>query len=127
MDTRGFSLIEVIVSISILALSITAIVQLFSGSLRSISVSDDYTQALLVAREVINNVKTKENLSEEAYSEDIDDKYNADVFVEEIEQEKTESTRYSLFKITVVLNWEMGNKERSFSTSTTVLNKKNVF
>lgn len=46
----GFTLIEIMVSLSIMSVSIVTILQLFSGGLRSIKISDDYLRAIILAR-----------------------------------------------------------------------------
>lgn len=46
---QGFSLLEVLVAFMVLALTLTIIMQIFSGGLRNIGRSDDYTRAVLLA------------------------------------------------------------------------------
>jgi len=48
--SAGYSLIEVLVAMVILALSLTVLLRIFSAGLRNISVADEYTRALLIAR-----------------------------------------------------------------------------
>ena len=45
----GFSLLEVLVAFSILALSLGVLLQIFSTGLRGVSLSSDYTRAVLLA------------------------------------------------------------------------------
>ena len=49
LSIKGFTLIEVIVALSILGIAITVILQLFSVNLRAISQSEDYVMALIQA------------------------------------------------------------------------------
>lgn len=46
---QGFSLLEVLVAFMVLALTLTIIMQIFSGGLRNIGRSDDHTRAVLLA------------------------------------------------------------------------------
>lgn len=50
--SRGFTLLEVLVALTILGLAIVAIMQLSSQGLRLIHLSEDYQQAVLVADRV---------------------------------------------------------------------------
>jgi len=46
---RGYSLIEVLVAFAILAMALTVLLRIFSGGLRNIDASSEYTRALVVA------------------------------------------------------------------------------
>jgi type II secretion system protein I len=50
--TRGFTLLEVLVALTILAVAIVAFMQLSSQGLRLLHLSDDYQQAVIVADRV---------------------------------------------------------------------------
>jgi type II secretion system protein I len=50
--SRGFTLLEVLVALTILALAIVTLMQLSSQGLRLLHLSDDYQQAVLVADRV---------------------------------------------------------------------------
>lgn len=53
MHTRfrspGYTLIEVLVAMMILALSLTVLLRIFSGGLRNISIASDYSRAIVIA------------------------------------------------------------------------------
>jgi type II secretion system protein I len=53
---RGFTLLEVLVALTILALSIVTLMQLSSQGLRLVRLSDDYQQAVLVADRVVRAI-----------------------------------------------------------------------
>ena len=46
---RGYTLVEVLVAFLILALALTVLLRIFSGGLRSVSVSSDYAEAVIIA------------------------------------------------------------------------------
>ncbi|MFQ5521158.1 MAG: prepilin-type N-terminal cleavage/methylation domain-containing protein [Candidatus Methylomirabilia bacterium] len=48
-DSRGFTLLEVMVALAILGLAVVTIIQLFSGGLRLLKLSGDHQQAALLA------------------------------------------------------------------------------
>lgn len=51
---RGFTLMEVLVATSVAAIGIVAALELFSGSTRLAGASSDQTQALVIARSVMD-------------------------------------------------------------------------
>jgi general secretion pathway protein I len=53
MRARGFSLLEVLVAFSILALSLGVLMQIFSGSLNNATVARDQTAATLIAQSLL--------------------------------------------------------------------------
>ena len=49
----GYTLIEVLIAMMILALSLTVIFRIFSGGLRNIGIASDYSHAVMVAESVL--------------------------------------------------------------------------
>jgi general secretion pathway protein I len=58
----GFSLLEVLVAFSILALSLGVLMQIFSGAMRNAVLSDQYSQATLLAQSKLSSVGSEEPL-----------------------------------------------------------------
>ena len=56
--SRGFTLLEVLVALTILGVGIVTLMQLSSQGLRLLRVADDYQQAVLVADRVARNTDT---------------------------------------------------------------------
>jgi len=54
----GYTLIEVLVAMVILALSLTVLLRIFSTGLRNISVSEDYARAILIAEAQLESAGT---------------------------------------------------------------------
>ena len=55
-STQGFTLLEVMIAVAILAIGLVSLFRLFSGSLRSAKVSADYTRAVIGARAKMDEV-----------------------------------------------------------------------
>jgi general secretion pathway protein I len=51
---RGFSLLEILVAFSILALSLGVLMQIFSGSLRNADITRDQAQAVILAQSLLS-------------------------------------------------------------------------
>ena len=127
---KGFTLIEVIVSLVIMGISIVTILQLFSGGLRSIKVSDDYLRAAILAQNKMNELESKFNIfiNQEGVFEQ-DDNYHWTLSVEnydlaglhpQFENLKDENTGKSIFvdkvKLKVFWNSEHGQREMELVT-----------
>ena len=127
---RGFTLIEVIVSLAIMGISIVTILQLFAGGLRSIKVSDDYLRAAILAQNKMNELKSKFNIfiNQEGVFEQ-DDRYHWSLSVEnydlsglhpQFENLKDENIEKSIFvdkvRLKVFWNTEHGQREMELVT-----------
>ncbi len=61
--SAGYTLIEVLVAMTILALSLGVLLQIFAGGLRNISVSGDYARAVLIAETHLDSAGASSVLS----------------------------------------------------------------
>ncbi len=127
---RGFTLIEIIVSLAIMSFSIVTIMQLFSGGLRSIKVSDDYMRAAILAQNKMNELESKFKIfvNQEGVFER-DDRYHWSLSVEnydlagfhpQFENLKDENREKSIFvdrvRLKVFWNTEHGQREMELIT-----------
>jgi len=60
--SKGFTLLEIIVSLAIMATAVTVLIQLFGGALRSASLSKDYNEAVRLAGNILENALNDEDL-----------------------------------------------------------------
>lgn len=116
----GFTLIEILVAISILAIAMTVILQLFSGGLKSARISNVYTQAIFHARE-----KMDESLLDSLYSDGMEEgvfddgyQWKSEVTRVELDEEEQEKLPYYLYNINIKIIWDMGRSEKVFEVST---------
>jgi general secretion pathway protein I len=99
-DERGFTLIEVIISVAILAVSFVLVMQLFSGGLRASRASCDYSRAIVHARDKMEEMA----FSPEQGSGDFEDGFRWESAVEPLESEDDQQ-RAVLMKIRVKVFW----------------------
>lgn len=118
-DSRGFTLMEILVAVMLLAISLTIIMQLFSGGIRNITLSDSYSKAITHARNLM-----EESLSETRYVEGtqtgaIDDEYTwtRSIFFIKPEIGK-ESSEVRELEIKVRVEWIFMGMTRDFEIAT---------
>ena len=128
----GFTLLEVMIAVSISAVGIVGLLELFSGSVRLASISARQTDALVVARAQMDRNLWDPELED---GEDagtwrdhrIGGEYRWRVSIEEYlpqlgvpegEEVEQEAEDYELKQITVVVSWDTpgGTKDLSLST-----------
>jgi len=117
-STTGFTLIEVVVAMAILAVGITAIIELFSGSLRLARTSGEYTKAVNYARVKMEEMTVKPTMNEGIEEGEFDGAYRWQVDVKRVDIlpariETDFKPPVELFQVKVHVVWKSGTKERS--------------
>ena len=116
----GFTLIEILVAISILAISLVVIMQLFSGGLKSSSLSDKYVRAIFHAREKMEEILVLGVISEGELEGDFDDSYRwkTEIILIPSAEEEESKLPYDTFDLKVDVIWNEGKKEKRFTVRT---------
>ena len=117
-STNGFTLLEILVALAILATAVTIMFQLFSASLRNIAVSEDVVAASLKAEAKMREVLSKEELVVDSWEEQTDDGYRFVVNITDTLQQKTDSLPMQLLQVDVAITWTKNSKERSLRLKT---------
>ncbi|MEK6673273.1 MAG: type II secretion system protein [Nitrospirota bacterium] len=125
-NTRGFTLLEVLVALAILGIAITVVLQLFSANLRSIAASEDYVSAVTTAEARLRDILDDEKLSEKSWSETTSDGYRMDVTVSDALSERTDNLQVKALSIDLTIRWVKGVKEKSIIIKTMKLVEKKV-
>lgn len=105
-QSRGFSLLEVMVAIGILSIAIVAVFQLFSISLRSIKKSEDYSKALLYARSIMDEAYALPELHDGVESYDFKNGFKGIRTV----SLKSSEEKIKMRQITVTVSWPPSGK-----------------
>lgn len=142
MDMRkanaGFTLIEVLTAMMILAISLVTILQLFSGGLRSAAISGEYTRAIFHAREKMDELLLYDEMRDMSLEGTFEDGYawqakilylnpEPDEEAAGIEAKKNPPVKpwpLDLFDITVEVSWKEADRERRFTLQTVHAAKK---
>ncbi len=117
-STTGFTLIEVVVAMAILAVGLTVIIELFSGGLRSGRTSIEYTKAVNYARMKMEEIAVKPTMEEGSEEGEFDDTFRWQVETKRVdilpEKDKTDfKPPAELFQVKINILWKSGLKEKS--------------
>lgn len=119
---RGFSLLEILVAFSIMAISIGMLLSIFSSGLRNASVSEEYTSAVQIAEAILARPGIEMPLQQGRSSGVVNDKYrwelNVAPFILTTETIDTRTIPARLFMVTAIVSWgDEGRSERQFELS----------
>lgn len=117
-SAKGFTLIEVLVAISILALSVTIVMQVFSRSLRSLTYSEEHMRAMIRAEETINRLLLSKETIEGRQMSKTEEGFIVNTEVSAVHTQRTKDIPLSLYELTVTVFWHKDKKERSVTLKT---------
>jgi len=132
----GFTLIEVLVAVMVLAISLVVIMQLFSGGLKSNRISGDYLYGIFHAREKMEELLLTQEWAPAELSGDFEDGYRWTAFIEEVVDEAADEVNardnvapapklpVSTMMIRLNVIWNNGDREKHFEIITTALTEK---
>jgi general secretion pathway protein I len=128
---RGFTLLEVLLAVMILAISVTAILSQFSVGMEAGGKARDITEAVLHAKDKLEQLKAAvDDAGAAAQSGALDDGYTWESFVSQYalpEQQAGDNEKnlsFDLLKLTVVVRWDTGGQPRQVELSTLKAVKK---
>ena len=119
--TSGYTLIEVLIAMMILALSLTVIFRIFSGGLRNIGIAADYSRAVTVAESVLAATGVTEILQPGETSGRLFEKYSwvRTVSPYQLDDGPTVANQsVKAFQVLVTVEWSAKNNTRSIYLST---------
>lgn len=123
---EGFTLLEVLVALAILATAVTIIFQLFSAGLRNIAVSEDYVYGVVKAETKMREILSEEELTEDGWTESEEDGYTYSVTIKKTLDLKTDSLPVQVMQIDLAVTWKKGLKERTIRLKTLKMVSKQV-
>ena len=118
LQRRGFTLLEVLVALAIMATAVTLLMQLFAVDLRAIAASGSLTSATLKGEARIREILAEPLFEERSWSEEGPEGYRMDITVAEEAKPRTEKLPVRLMDVQLVVRWQEGRKERSLLLKT---------
>jgi general secretion pathway protein I len=128
-DGVGFTLIEVIIAMAVLGIALGLIIALFAGGLRSARLTDSYSQALLLARDKMDEGLVWNGLDAEEAEEDASgtmrDYYWERTVSPFLPSEEVEEENYpDMYKVEVKVRWREGLKEKEIALQGLVIDRE---
>jgi len=125
---RGFSLLEVLVAFTILALSLGVLMQIFSGSLRNADISRDQAQAVVLAQSLLASAGVETPLPNGQGAGTLDNRFHWTLVATPMQLEAlagetsalTPQSSLELWEVSARVTWGGGNDapERDFTLTT---------
>lgn len=122
--TCGFTLMEVLVALFIMATSLTMLMQLFSGGIRLRHTAKDYTQAVWHANARMETLLLSDPLEPGISSGKIDDRYKWHGQIKEIvlsENLEENESAAKAYHVTLKIGWKSGQKDKEVVLDTVTL------
>jgi general secretion pathway protein I len=110
----GFTLIEVLVAISILGMSLVLIFSIFSQGLKAIQIDKAYSTAVILAKSKMDEIDLVETLEAGEEEGTVSGGFQWRRVVAELPEdlETVSERRNRLYNIRVVVSWQKGQKKR---------------
>lgn len=118
MKEKGFTLIEVVLSLGLLGIGLLVIIELFSGGLRLGMVSEQYTKAACYGQMKLGEIALEPPIEEGVQEGELDETYRWRVETKRVdllpfERDTDFKPPAELFHVRVDILWKSGLKERS--------------
>lgn len=128
---KGFSLLEILIAFSILALSLGILLKIFSAGVDSAVIAEDYTAAIQIGQGLMAKAGIEAPLQQGQESGIENEKYQwlVEVSPFEFNPEKTDtnSLTTALFKVKVIVSWGDDNSnDRQIELTSLKLVKKPI-
>jgi general secretion pathway protein I len=118
---RGFTLLEVVVAFTIVALVLAAVLRIFSDGLRSVDRAEKYVQATMIAQSKLDELASQQPVVAQQQAGEADGGFSwqaeaAPYF--ELNASDLLGSRVQLFRFTVAVGWGGGWPARTVTLST---------
>jgi type II secretion system protein I len=111
-EQRGFTVLEILVSLIIISIAVVSIIQLTSMNLRNLTKSGDQVDALLIANSKMRKVLEMDKMDDKSWRETDEQGNTYEISISEIRNKRTETLPVKLEEITLTLNYLIAQKER---------------
>jgi len=124
----GFSLLEILIAFSILALSLGVLLNIFSGGLNRAIVSEEYQQAVTIAQSKLAAAGVEWPLGDGDKQGQMLDKFNWTLFIQAINSDDIDAASATMniqaYQVVSRVQWLAGDDDRQIELTTVKLSKK---
>jgi len=115
LDEQGFSLLEVIVALAIMSVGFVTVLQLFSGSIRSVGMSEEYLKGIALANHKMGELELADFVTEKFSGQfENEDDYSWELNIEPYDTPlNKEDANIRVFKVNLEVLWNQSGKERN--------------
>jgi type II secretion system protein I len=118
MNTKGFTLLEVIVAMVIVVVGVVMISQTFSTGLRAVRVSDKATVARFLAEQKITDIETQAFTALQSATGDFGTDYSEFIWQEDVAATDLDNLK----QVTLTISWVEDNTTRTLQVSKLISN-----
>jgi general secretion pathway protein I len=115
---RGFTLLEVLAALMILALAFGALLRLVSSGLGGLRAAEDYAGASLLAESWLDGLGIERPLREGAATGAFDDRFRWWADIRRVPLPAADGWPVQAFEVDLTVTWDEGARERSIALST---------
>ncbi|MFK8068605.1 MAG: prepilin-type N-terminal cleavage/methylation domain-containing protein [Gammaproteobacteria bacterium] len=117
INQQGFSLLEVLVAFSILALSLSVLFQIYSRGTQSTALSRDYNQAIIIAQSKMAELDQEKKIVFGEKSGSTDEQVQWQRIVSEYQDPDPDffNRNYQLVNVEVIVRWTTMGRDYDFS------------
>ena len=121
-ENSGFTLVEILITLTILAAALPALLQAFTSATSTQGLSDNSTTALYLLKFRMAEIEMEgyPDVGQESDEFGENTRYLWRSVVEDIESEEVENIR----RVTVTVTWQHKNRERSMSMTTFIADRQ---
>ena len=121
-EKNGFTLVEILVTLTILSAALPALLQAFTSATRNQGLSDNSTTALYLLKFRMSEIEMSgyPDVGQETDEFGENTRYRWRSVVEDIQSEEVENIR----RVMVTITWQHRNRERSMSMNTFIADRQ---
>lgn len=117
-NRQGFTLLEIMVALALIAIVIVSVIQLSSANLRNLASANDQIDALIYANSKMREILDLEKIEDKSWNETDDYGYSYEITITENWKERTGSLAVKMEEITLITSWVANNKKKQIVLKT---------